>query len=143
MRSILVFLLLITFCACQKEDNIDKEFYDITSCSDKNNADLIELNSGVLGKWYWYKHICLEIMQPDTTFNKGISIEFMDDSTYIFVDRNAVLKTGTWKIESGLNTIEITTIPALGELQGRLLLCNDRMVLNNIGRDICANFYLR
>ncbi len=134
---------MICFCACRKEEFIDNDLREIGDCHNQNDLDLSQLNASLPGKWYWYKNICSKTLLPDTLYKKGLSIEFKSDSTYTLQNDSSILKTGTWSIINIGKSLEINTIPEVGELDGYFKMCDDRMLCNNLRMDICLNFFER
>ena len=144
MQNIIFLMFLISLCSCRQETEvIDPDLLQIHNCSKIGNQTPGTLSPRLIGKWNWNKRICLNNMVPDLYGNTGLTVEFQSDSTFTVYENNDLLKSGTWKIATGLNSIEIDTEPFIGELLGDFSMCDDKFVCNNIGLDKCANFFER
>ena len=143
MKTILYFVLYICFLSCQKEDSSDNDRREIENCHNQRNLDLIQLNASLPGKWYWYKSICSKTLLPDTLYKKRLSIEFKSDSTYILQKDSIIVQTGIGYIINTGQRLEIITLPGVGELRGDFKMCEDQLLCNNLGLDICINFFER
>ena len=144
MKKIIFLVFFFSITSCQKETNeIDPDLYSIVFCKEIviNTTDAI--NFRLVGKWKWYKQICFENLEPDLQSNLGLTVEFMSDSTFKVLKNAMPYINGTWKLQAEISGLQIITIPIVNELTGKVSMCDNKFVCNDIGRDKCANFFKR
>ncbi|MBK9397825.1 MAG: hypothetical protein IPN55_11555 [Saprospiraceae bacterium] len=82
-------------------------------------------------------------MDQDLTGNSGLTVEFQSDSTFKVLKDEMPYMNGTWKLQANTDGLQIITLPIVNELTGKFNMCDNKFVCNDIGRDICANFFRR
>lgn len=143
--KILYFIPLLIFFSCDIHDHptkrVDPDFFELMQCSKNKDQISSIVESKLVGSWIWYKRICSKTLQPDFEGDLGLSVDLKMDSSYVLFQNDSIIQTGKWNISSDLNKIQ--TNPRINQFDGNFEMCPDKFVCNNLGLDICANFFKR
>jgi len=107
------------------------------------NWDSVSISNKLIGLWQWEFIECY--WNPENANSedyKGLTVEFKTDKTVIVKDNGQVLQTSTWgitKLNDGYYKIDAT--PIVGQLFGKILFCDDRVVFSDTYVDGCDNYF--
>ncbi|MBX2967114.1 MAG: hypothetical protein KF845_13290 [Cyclobacteriaceae bacterium] len=148
LLTLLISTLILVGQGCDDNQNPMYDYQTIWKCHYENNWSYETTRNKIIGLWEWkYIKCCGETTKPyqNGTESKGLKIEFNADGTGIVMDKDAI-KEFSWDIEVLVNEnglYEFQTTPAISQLYGRLLFCDNVMMCNNSYRDGADNFLVK
>ncbi|HEX6222872.1 MAG TPA: hypothetical protein VFZ52_00580, partial [Chryseolinea sp.] len=126
--------------ACKKEDKLDVGSY--WRCNQSQNLDSTAISAKLIGSWTWSKQACFWTGRT-VSANKNIKVTFRSDRTFSVNENATSLTQGTWKVvhEDG-NSWGLELSSPSEYLHGRILFCDNQVVLNDSYRDGCDNLFI-
>jgi hypothetical protein len=138
-------LLLLGFFSCNKAEKPPIKKDKIWDCHHEETWDAFKIKNSLIGEWEW-EFISCWANQEDANSNEfiGLTIEFKSDSTLLVKEDGQLAQTSNWKVVEGdgdLFAIEAT--PSIRQLNGRILIGDDRVLFNDSYIDGCDNYFKR
>jgi hypothetical protein len=156
MRLSKIFIVPVFFCilfSCQKELGTQNKvplkppvsLSEMIRCHQSLSPDSAQVYAAMLGTWSWEFITCF--WSPENASNsqfETLSIELQPGNIMLVKQAGVVQQTGGWRMVN-LNDgyYEIQTDPAVVQLRGRILICNQRMVFNESYVDGCDNYFTK
>lgn len=141
MISILL-AIICAFAACHQDLSIVEE---LPNCSSESSFDSLYVKVAIVGAWEWKALGC----EPwHETINKnrydGLTIEFESDYTLLVKEDGVLIQTSRWEVVDGdANWYALNVSPSVGQLSGRIHVCQERLSFSDSYRDGCDNFFRR
>ncbi len=143
---VLLFILFICMNGCEKESHLPPiDIVDIQDCHYGVLKDSITMREILLGEWNWEYVSCFWTPEKaNYTENEGMVVQLYSDCTLNVNENGKITKTANWKlINIEPNYFQLETDPRIDELQGYILVCNDRIVFFYSYIDLCDNYFTR
>ena len=132
--------LLILLQACTY--NVESFNYKPYHCDPEPPLDSLYLTQHLIGKWDWKYTICEKSGESDNQY-LGLSLEFFEDGTVNKLEDNIFVSTSIWRIVKINGSLELGTSPGIIQTRGIIYLCDNYVYFDELGRDICNNYYKR
>lgn len=141
----LILTISILSIACNKEENPPISRGDIWECHHERTWDSLSTKEALIGEWEWEYVRCF--WSPDDANGNefdGLTIEFKQDNTLDVKENGQITQTSNWKVVDGdADLFAIDADPAVAQLYGRILFCEDRVEFNDSYIDGCDNYFKR
>jgi hypothetical protein len=128
----------LTILSCKK-DRLD--FASFWQCSSSQNLDSTAISSKITGSWKWTKQSCFSVGKT-TRADKDIKVTFNSNGTFTVLENSSIITQGNWTlkiIDSNMWGLDLS-VPST-YLYGRILFCNNQLLLNDSYRDGCDNLF--
>ncbi|SDM72341.1 hypothetical protein SAMN05421823_12114 [Catalinimonas alkaloidigena] len=144
--SVLNALLLLPLLglACHPEDPRWSPD-ELWACHQAHSWDALQTRHTLLGEWIWEQRRC--VWHPKEANREafgGLHLVFKADSTLEVQENGQVLQVSRWQVvpgDAGLFALQVD--PAIAQLSGRILFCEDRVVFQDSYRDGCDHYFKR
>ena len=144
-----LFVLLLTTVSCDSERKelvppplSQAEMWD---CYQQQEWDMQSLREELIGRWRWVYSV--NYWAPDegrNTESEELQVHFEDDSTLTVIRRGDVEQTTTWTVVvRDASLFGIDTDKSVGNLRGRILLCDNLIEFNNSYIDGSDNYFVK
>lgn len=140
-------LFLFLPVACQEREYYHHRYWD---CHFNQSWDSTSVSKALIGKW---KLIYVaSYADPTLTYegDKNQIVDFQKDSVFIRIN-GLTIEQGAWSVvvvDQSLNDPDfvlygVKTQPFISSLHGRLLICEDKLMINDSYRDGADGYYDR
>ncbi len=140
----LLIILLQAIVGCNNETESPFDIDEIWSCHIEQQWDYQTTRDAIIGKWNWeYGYCCGDVsgVYDNSSEFEGLKIELREDSTgSLFMESENY--DFNWDITAKDGDLfGFTTDPAISQLDGRILLCDDIMMCNGSYIDVADNYF--
>ena len=140
VRFLIAYCVMVTLTTC-KEDAFQSPCSD-HYCNVEDISSTQEIiGTAILGTWEWTCISCVGRVGPLPN-HTGLTMQISPDSTVqLFMD-NDLFQTSTWTIEAATSErFQFQVQPDIEQLDGYILACSDKLVMQNSHIDLCDNFF--
>lgn len=139
----ITFLFLLFCMGCNPNPSPPFLFSDTADCHRNLGNDSSRVAQALIGEWEWQFVSCFSSPQGNEDASSGLTIDIRNDGTLIVRNPGGGEAFSTWELEpvGGMQSLQVE--PSIPELDGRIWICDDELVLNGSFRDICDNFFRR
>src|SRR5690349_17763303 len=139
-RPLLYLVFSIGFLCCKKERINLQAFWD---CHNALHLDSAAISSRIQGTWSWQSQHCYwgpSFQLP----GKSTKVTFYSNHKYSVQDESHIVTEGDWQLELVDNPLYgLQLSPPVDFLYGRILFCDDQLLLNDSYIDGCDNLFKR
>jgi len=138
-------ILPILLLGCKKDKCPQFSNDDVWACYNEKTWDSLQIKNTLIGEWKWACINCSSIseMVDDNRFD-GLTIDFNSNNSLEVKEDGQTTQTSTWKVVYGnLGFFRIDVSPAVDQLDGIILLCDDRLEFQLSQIDLCDNHFIR
>lgn len=141
MRTTILSLIILAGLVSCKKENLDVDAF--WNCNKTQNLDSLSVTSKLEGSWKWAKQYCFWTDKTKKA-DRNIKVTFNHDHTFSVTENASILTQGTWKvIPAGTGAWQLETSASSEFLPGRILFCDNQLLLNDSYIDGCDNLFYR
>jgi hypothetical protein len=144
LKRTLVQLGLLVTLSCQSSVAPDTLFgnqQSIWDCHHRNTWSSQKVANQLLGRWQW-RYVSCELLQSATQY-AGLEIIFAPDKTLTVRENGVVKQNARWEVVPTDNIWGLAVQPAVSQLHGRILFCDQTVEFNSSYIDGCDNYFVR
>lgn len=143
LNAIAASALVLLIASCCKKEEHEHSLSEFWNCRQQNQLDSAELLQELQGKWDWEFVSCY--WTPDKANDreyKGLQIFFADPDSLELLQNGATVQVSKWKlIRADGSYFGIEADPPVLQMQGRILICDNKIVFNASYFDGCDQFF--
>jgi len=143
--SIMVLYGCLTACKKSPETVNPVTFSSLYECHHQVSWDSTKMNQAILGTWDWQFIGCyFKTKLESYDAHKGFSVEFKADHTLITRQDGVATDTVSWQlVQNYYHGYTLDLHPFVGQLNGIVYFCDDRVEFANGYVDGCDNYFIR
>jgi len=145
MRYTFNFFFLATvmlYSSCSSDDPTPSQF-EMRTCHDNANADSIQIRNQLIGKWELVMVSCYSNPMSACENSTSIIADIRDNGELIFSKDDIVVQSSWQLIEKSINMHELIIEPSIEEMQGIIVLCDNRVEFRLSYIDLCDHRFKR
>ncbi|GAB3642957.1 hypothetical protein [Spirosoma arcticum] len=144
INKLLAQLSLLAALSCQPSVSPETLFDNqrsIWDCHHRNTWSAKAVAAQLVGRWQW-RYVSCELLRSATQ-NAGLTVVFEPDKTLTVRENGVIKQTARWEVVPTDNIWGLAVQPAVSQLHGRILFCDQTVEFNNSYIDGCDNYFVR
>lgn len=136
-------LLAALVSSCLVDISVPSQL-EIRLCHDENNFGLEELQARLVGEWELVMTTCFSNPSVGSESSTDFIATFLDSGELIVTKPDSPQIATIWSVnQKSTNMFEVVTDTHIGELQGTIVLCDDRVEFRLSYIDLCDHRFRR